>query len=118
MTRSRSARTEPAHALLYEPANLSPVLDPPDTDALVARVEASLANPFNERQKRALARSFTERLSLLWGPPGTGKTTVLAAIVLGWLERAWHDGVPVTVGVGASNYNAIDNLLSPIADLL
>lgn len=118
MTRSRSPRTEPAHALLYEPGELSPVPGPPDTDAIMARAEDSLADPFNNRQKQALARSLTERLSLLWGPPGTGKTTVLAAMVLGWLERAWQDGVPVTVGVGASNYNAIDNLLSPIAALL
>jgi len=103
---------------LYDPGSLGPPVALPDTDALLARVEASRENPFNDRQRRALARSFTDRLSLLWGPPGTGKTTVLAAIVLGWLERAWSSGEPVTIGVGASNYNAIDNLLSSVADLL
>ena len=114
----RPSQTDPAHALLYNPQTLSPVRDVPDVEAVGAKLEGYLADPFNERQRRAFARSFTERLSLLWGPPGTGKTTVLAGIVLGWLEKAWEEDVPITIGVGASNYNAIDNLLTPILDLL
>lgn len=116
---SRGARqTEPAHALLYDPQALACVRDVRDVEAARATLETYLPDPFNERQRQAFTRSFTERLSLLWGPPGTGKTTVLAGIVLGWLERAWEEGVPITVGVGASNYSAIDNLLTPVLDLL
>lgn len=121
MTRRRTSAspgTEPAHTMLYQPSRLSRSQDAPDVEDLQARVWASLENPFNDRQTRTLVRSFTERLSLLWGPPGTGKTTVLAAIVLGWLERAWLAGEPISIGVGASNYNAIDNLLGSIADHL
>ena len=121
MSRSRPRRpvqTDPAHALLYDPQALASVRDIPDIDAVGATLGSYLPDPFNERQGQAFARSFTERLSLLWGPPGTGKTTVLAGIVLGWLERAWEEGAPVTIGIGASNYNAIDNLLTPVLDLL
>ncbi len=118
MGRGRSPRTDPAHTILYEPGRLSPPRDPAGDGDVEARVRASLENPFNDRQTRALSRSFTDRVSLLWGPPGTGKTTVLAAIVLGWFERAWLLGEPLTIGVCASNYNAMDNLLTSIADLL
>lgn len=45
-------------------------------------------------------------------------SAVLAAIVLAWLERAWREATPITIGVGASNYNALDNLLVWVADLL
>jgi hypothetical protein len=120
MTRGRRGRprTEPAYTLLYEPDRLSAPPREVDVEDLWSRIETTLENPFNERQNFALARSFTERASLLWGPPGTGKTTVLAAIALAWLERAWREGTPITIGAGASNYNALDNLLTSIADLL
>lgn len=119
MARGRRGRqrTEPAHTLLYEPHRLVAPSRDVGVEDLQTRVEATLANPFNERQVLALSRSFTERVSLLWGPPGTGKTTVLAAIVLAWLERAWREATPITIGVGASNYNALDNLLGWVADL-
>lgn len=111
-------RTEPAHAILYDPNTLAQPSRPADIGALVEAAQATRSEPFNERQRTALKRSFSERVSLLWGPPGTGKTTVLAGIVLAWLERAWSEGRPLTVGVGASNYNAMDNLLSSVLDAL
>ena len=43
---------------------------------------------------------------------------MLAGIILGWLERAWHHGTPVCIGIGASNYNAIDNVLTEVAEVL
>ncbi len=38
--------------------------------------------------------------------------------MLAWLERAWSEETPLTIGLGASNYNAIDNLLSSVLDEL
>src|SRR5262245_45796361 len=98
-------RTEPAHGFLYEPGSLAPPAAGTDTGALLKAVTEYLEFPFNARQGEAFCRSFTDRLFLLWGPPGTGKTTVLAGMILGWLERAWASGKPVSIGVGASNYN-------------
>jgi len=111
-------RTEPAHGFLYEPEGLQVVRCHEGIDDLLARVSAYLKHAFNPRQEDAFRSSFSERLSLLWGPPGTGKTTVLAGVILGWIEHAWQVDHPITVGVGASNYNAIDNVLREVADLL
>jgi hypothetical protein len=111
-------RTEPAHGLLYAPATLTPPTRSRPAADLLSLVTPYLEHPLNDRQQEAFARGWECRLSLLWGPPGTGKTTVLAAVLLGWLEAAWADGRSVCVGVGASNYNAIDNVLTEAADLL
>jgi DNA replication ATP-dependent helicase Dna2 len=116
--RAPYTRTEPAHSFFYAPAQLHVATPAPDTAALLTQVSHAFSYPFNARQAGAFARSFTERLVLLWGPPGTGKTTVLAGIILGWLERAWQHGEPVCVGVGASNYTAIDNELTEVAEAL
>ncbi len=91
---------------------------PHQVDDLLVRVSNYLKNAFNPRQEEAFRTSFTQRLSLLWGPPGTGKTTVLAGVILGWIEQSWRSNHPIIVGVGASNYNAIDNVLREVADLL
>ena len=111
-------KTEPAHSFLYEPSDLAPVTNSPDPVSLLSMTELSLVQPFNDRQAQAFSKSFTHRLSLLWGPPGTGKTTVLAGIILGWLEMADKTGIPVCIAIGSSNWNAIDNVLSSVGNLL
>jgi hypothetical protein len=115
--RKQYPRIEPAHGLLYEPNSLQMSRPVDQVDNLLEEVSNYLKNPFNPRQEEAFRTSFTQRLSLLWGPPGTGKTTVLAGIILGWIEQSWRSGNPIIVGVGASNYNAIDNVLREVADL-
>jgi hypothetical protein len=117
MPASRLPPSTLASNLLYSPGSL-PAASPPDVGALLTRVNAIRHHPLNERQARAFASSFEERLTLLWGPPGTGKTATLGAIVLGWLEHAWECGVPLTIGVGSSNWNAIDNVLTEIAGIV
>lgn len=106
-----------AGGLLYGPHALQ-APSPPDVGALLGRVNGARQHPLNARQERAFAASFEHRLTLLWGPPGTGKTATLAAIVHGWLLNAWEEKRNVIIGVGSSNWTAIDNVLSAIADVL
>ncbi|HEX7315870.1 MAG TPA: ATP-binding protein [Pyrinomonadaceae bacterium] len=109
--RKEAPRTEPAHSILYEPEKLTPPAEVPDLDALLREVTPALKKPFNARQVRAFETSFNQPVSLIWGPPGTGKTTVLAGIIVGALVHAEATGTPVRICVGASNYNALDNVL-------
>ena len=110
--------TEPANTLLYAPANLAAPETTPDVEDIKRSVECYSTNTFNDRQAQAFNNSFEKRLTLLWGPPGTGKTSTLAATILGWLEYAWTNGRSMTVGVGSSNWNAIGNVLSSVVELL
>lgn len=109
--------TEPAHSLLYNPASLG-TQEYPHVEEILESVDTCLANRFNNSQKDVFKKSFNNRVTLLWGPPGTGKTTVLAGIVLGWIEKANKDNTPICIGLGSSNWTAIDNLLIEIVKLI
>ncbi|MHA1794620.1 MAG: AAA domain-containing protein [Promethearchaeota archaeon] len=65
---------------------------------------------FNHSQERAIEMSLKNRITFVWGPPGTGKTTVLGGVVYN-LYRA---GYKILL---ASNTNrAVDVALSKVID--
>ena len=69
-------------------------------------------NPF---QWQAWEDALTHRARLIWGPPGTGKSQTVKAIVVGAVLEADQAKRPLRVLVCASTYTAIDNVLLPIA---
>jgi DNA replication ATP-dependent helicase Dna2 len=110
--------TEPAHSLMYAPGSLTAGKTFTETDSLYQKVKPYLKDEFNDKQEALFHDTFRNRLSLLWGPPGTGKTTVLAGTILGWIEHHAGAGIHLRIGIGSSNYNAIDNVLNEILDLI
>ncbi|HUU18197.1 MAG TPA: AAA domain-containing protein [Sedimentisphaerales bacterium] len=68
--------------------------------------------PLNEEQKCAVTKAIGSDITYIWGPPGTGKTTVLARIV----EAYYYAGLSVLL---VSNTNiAVDTALEKIAERL
>ncbi len=109
---------EPAHSLMYRPDLLVSKKNIENTMELYEKVALYLKDHFNEKQESFFHDTFNKQISLLWGPPGTGKTTVLAGSIMGWLEHYAEMDIPLRIGVGSSNYNAIDNLLTEVIDLI
>jgi ATP-dependent RNA/DNA helicase IGHMBP2 len=69
--------------------------------------------PLNPEQREALKRALaSDDLFLVHGPPGTGKTTVLAEIILGAAARGER-----VLACAASN-TAVDNLLARVSEPL
>ncbi|KAA1476797.1 RdRP-domain-containing protein [Dentipellis sp. KUC8613] len=62
----------------------------------------------NASQMRAVQSSDASRLSLIWGPPGTGKTTVVVQILKRLVKRL-SEGASILMT--ASTHNAVDNVL-------
>ena len=104
MAKRPTKMTEPAHSLMYTPGSLAAGKTFADTNQLYAKVTPYLKDAFNEKQESLFHDAFGNRISLLWGPPGTGKTTVLAGTILGWIEHYAEAGIPLRVGIGSSNY--------------
>ena len=68
----------------------------------------------NQSQWQAWEDALTHRARLIWGPPGTGKSRTLRAVVLGAVLEAAQNGRPIRVLVSAFTYTAIDNVLVDI----
>lgn len=106
--------TSPACELLYCPERLPTPAFSVDVDRLLGQITPALEKSLNEKQREAFRRSFEDRASVVWGPPGTGKTAVVVAVVLGWLEHAAESGTPRCIGIGSNTWDAIDLVLGKI----
>ncbi|MBX7254667.1 MAG: ATP-binding protein, partial [Candidatus Promineofilum sp.] len=67
---------------------------------------------------RALRGAPATPLSLIWGPPGTGKTYMLGHLLLAYVLAARQAGRPVRILVTAFTHYAINNVLKKVSDLL
>jgi hypothetical protein len=109
---SRRATTPPAEFLW----------DAPRLHALAVNrnltpIRAALTNGdfnLNTSQWAAWERALSYRLRLIWGPPGTGKSRTLHAIILGALLEAIAGRRPIRVLITGPTYEAIDNVLLPL----
>jgi DNA replication ATP-dependent helicase Dna2 len=69
----------------------------------------------NQSQWQAWQDALTHRLRLIWGPPGTGKSRTLRAIVLGAMIEALRSDANLRILVTGPTYEAIDNVLLDVA---
>lgn len=78
-----------------------------------AEIRYSLSkHPPNENQKQAIEASFFSQLSIIWGPPGTGKTETIAKAI----EAHLNAGRRVLLVSHANN--AVDEALEDVAEHL
>jgi hypothetical protein len=109
-----AASATPASELLWE----APRLHNERTGRNLApiRSQLELYFAFNEAaldtsQWEAWVECLSRRLTLVWGPPGTGKSRTLRAVILGAVLDAVAGGRPLRLLVTANTYTAVDNVL-------
>ncbi|HEY8505477.1 MAG TPA: AAA domain-containing protein, partial [Gemmataceae bacterium] len=89
---------------------------------LPKRVETAAARAadqfgFTPSQRAAYDAIRGQRVTAVWGPPGTGKTHFLASTILGLAAAHAATGKPFRVLVTAYTHAAIENLLRKLAQL-
>lgn len=72
----------------------------------------------NPSQWAAWEASLSHRLQTIWGPPGTGKSRTLRAVVVGAVVDAVQRNIPLRLLVCAPTYNALDNVLLESVDAI
>ncbi len=72
----------------------------------------------NLSQRQALELPFQHALSLINGPPGTGKTHLLGWIIIALFRQAQSRGTPLRIAVSAVTHKAIDQVLNKLVTLV
>ncbi len=90
----------------------SPLPLPAKVQTAAEKIEPTLGmTPSQGQAWRAIG---SQRVTAVWGPPGTGKTHFLATTILGLAEAHARAGKPFRVLVTAFTHAAIENLLLKI----
>ena len=107
--------TQPDHALVHlirQPTDFAGTL--PTSRQVQETCAALSTSGFTSSQRQAFQHLTSARLTLVWGPPGTGKTYFLARALLCLAEAYWRTNAVLRVGVTAFTHAAIENLLLEI----
>jgi Lhr-like helicase len=78
----------------------------------------SLVGELNALQKQALTLPFREKIGLIEGPPGTGKTHLLVWTLIALVAQAKALHRPIKILVSAQTHHAIDQILRKVAQTL
>jgi len=76
------------------------------------------ADRLNPSQSEAVKHSVERALTVIWGPPGTGKTKTLASLVHGLCQEATSQGNSLNVLITGPTYKAVEEVMNRISALL
>jgi len=82
------------------------------------KVVEDLKKQPNERQEEAILNSLSRQLSIIWGPPGTGKTQTASILLKLLLSMVIQSGAPKNILISALTYQACVELFDKFYSLL
>ena len=118
--RSRNGKpsfSHPVAEVLWKARAMSEGYATPPLDQALLRLKEHGVS-LNPSQVEALRNAISRRLCLIWGPPGTGKSETLAAIVLASLLDAQRSRKRLRILVTAFTWTAIDNVLRKVSAMV
>lgn len=72
----------------------------------------------NSSQTDAVTRAAEKGLTIIWGPPGTGKTQTLAGCIHGLVHDAVRRGQPLKLLVAGPTYKAVEEIIGRVVEAL
>lgn len=94
------------------------------TSVITSAQAASIANyakskhNLNKSQTDAVAHATEKGLTIIWGPPGTGKTQTLAGCIHGLVHDAVETRQPLKLLVAGPTYKAVEEIIGRVVESL
>jgi hypothetical protein len=112
-----SAET-PAARVLWNPGVLQQRVIVPTAIATACAQQAQIDHNLNDSQRDAVGHAIEHALTVIWGPPGTGKTDTLAAAIEAMTVHAVGSNAPLRILVTGPTYKAVEQLMHRVARFL
>lgn len=80
-------------------------------EAQITELSSIAGHTFSESQKKAMVQLYKKNITLLLGPPGTGKTDFISRALVVLCELYRQRGKQLRVLVSANSHSAIENVL-------
>jgi hypothetical protein len=116
--RSGSDPVTPLARVLWEADTLHATSVVAATQASSVAAYAKAKHNLNKSQTDAVAQAAERGLTIIWGPPGTGKTQTLAGCIHGLVHDAVRRGQPLKLLVAGPTYKAVEEIIGRVVEAL
>ena len=110
--------TTPAARVLWDASALEQDVVISNTIAKNITNYVAAQDTLNSSQKLAVEHGTERALTIIWGPPGTGKTNTLAALLHGLMQEASSQNKPLNILVTGPTYKAVEEVMDRTAKLI
>lgn len=108
----------PAARVLWAANQLEQQIVVPSTTANAIASYVTPHHGLNPSQGLAVAHAAERGLTVIWGPPGTGKTNTLAALLHGLTWEATAGARPLKILVTGPTYKAVEEIMHRTAEFI
>jgi hypothetical protein len=107
-------------SILWQPDILAKtfVRSQKDADALATFARTANLDPLDDSQFRAVQSSARKQLAIIWGPPGTGKTNTLTALLHAIVNEANRQARGLKIFITGPNYRSVEELVGRLLENL
>jgi hypothetical protein len=106
--RGGTSPVTPVARVLWEPDRVEAQVVVPNATASAIASYVEVRDGLNRSQVDAVVHAAERGLTVIWGPPGTGKTKTLAALLHGLVWEAAANSRPLKVLVTGPTYKAVE----------